>query len=136
VIVGAAIGYFASASIEKKRQTHELKRQIYFEFIDVMARGRKVFYLEEYMKDQAWVSYNYDDSEPNETKDSWIASFEAVKLKMEICASTGIKNLIKIEWPDYRLSRFDTIEGFYQKLVPLIKSDLIMKGWWQFWRRG
>ena len=89
VIIGAAIGYFTSASIERKKQTHELKRQIYFEFIDVMARGRSVFHLDEYLKD---LPIDYDSSESEEIN-NWQASFESVKKKMEICASTEIKKL-------------------------------------------
>jgi hypothetical protein len=127
VIVGAAIGYLPSALIERRRRMYELKKQIYFEFIDVMAEGRRLFINEEISNGIAWV--DTPDPFPSEKMDSWFASFEAVRYKMEISASNEIKKLIKTEWPDSSLKRFDMVEEFYEKLMPLIRSDLIMNGW-------
>jgi len=129
VIVGAAIGFIPSTLIERKRQAYGLKREIYFEFIDIMARGERLFYKERWEKDQI----EYDPDEPSPELEIWFASLEAVKHKIDLSASNKIKFLIKSEWPDHSLSRFNNIEVFYNKLLPLIKSDLMMK-WWQFWK--
>lgn len=96
IIVGAVVGYIPSTLIERERRMYELKRQIYFEFIDVMARGRRLFYHEEIDNDIAWE--NAPEPFPSEEMDSWSASFEAVKHKMEISASNEIKTLINTEW--------------------------------------
>ncbi len=123
---GAIIGFIGNYILETYKRKYELKRQIYFEFIDVMAQGRILHCNEELINGL----YERDpNSLPSEEVNSWSTSFEAVKNKMEISASDEIKTLIKTEWLDASLSRFDMIEEFYKKLLPLIKSDLIKKKW-------
>ena len=96
VIIGGIITYFVTITIEERKRHYELKKQVYFEFMDQITRARRLILeqkriesLENYLTKGLDLKENFC-----QVKDMY-PNFDAAKLKVQVCGSDKIKNLIE-----------------------------------------
>ena len=139
VLVGGAITYFVTITIEDSKRHADLRKQAYFEFIDQIASARRL--IIEYRRLEAL------DATTNPTRNTdlrtqyrliqdFYPQFDAAKLKVQACGSNKVKNLIR-DWTitavhtEIHSNEFDTIT---RQVIDAMRQNLMGKRWWQFWK--
>lgn len=141
VLVGGIITYFVTIRIEERKRHHELKRQVYFEFIDLTTTGTLI---SRYYQEQAKKAFENNPAYLESLKLNFYMSTEhiprhnAARIKVQICGSDKIKKMLD-EWAFKSLSEadvatFDPEEERTKKVIDAMKEDLLQQHWWQFWK--
>jgi len=147
VIVGGIITYFVTIRIEERKRHHELKRQVYFEFIDLTTTGTRVSrYYQEQAKKAFERHAGLTDNPAylellklnSDMSLEHIPRHNAARIKVQICGSDKVKKILD-EWAFKSISEadvatFDPEEERTKKVIDAMKEDLLQQHWWQFWK--
>jgi hypothetical protein len=139
VVVGGLITFFVTSTIEESKRHYELKKQVYFEFIDQITKTRSLI-IELRKIDQLPPGLDRDIALRNQFArvNEMDPQFDAAKLKVQVCGSDEIGDLIK-DWTLTAVStqphsaRFDDISNAVCDAMrrELTKPKLCR---WQFWK--
>ncbi len=124
VAVGSIITYFITVTIEEQKHRRELKRQVYFELIDVITRARKVY------DDNRLNPLSEDPTKDKERRDKEIEiayAFQAAKFKAYVGGSKEFNRLIDTTLPPdvIRNSDIMTYQGSIKALTDQMTRELV-----------
>jgi hypothetical protein len=119
VIGGIITGFFTICAVtitqkraaerEEKNQKYELKRQVYFEYIDETVRGRRIL----------------EKPDNNDELEKWKPGFDAARIKAQIVASDKIKDVFE-SWEYASFSNdLNEFTKYTNKTIDAIRADLI-----------
>lgn len=122
VFLAAGFTYFITVTMEKRKHKWELKRQVYFELIDVITWTRKVY------EDNQINPVSEDPTEDIERKDNEIKiahAFVAAKMKVYICGSDELNSFIDAQLPTALRSNNEIYKELLKKLKTIMKKELV-----------
>ena len=148
VLVGGIVTYFVTITIEERKRHYELKRQAYFEFIDLTTTGTLVirYYQEQAKKafeKHAGLTDNPEYLEllklNSDMSIEHIPRHNAARIKVQICGSEKVKKMLD-EWAFKSISEadvatFDPEDERTKKVIDAMKEELLGH-WWQFLNGG
>lgn len=128
---GALIGFIGNYITETYKRKYELKKQIYFEVLDHVAKARK--FNQNLLEDgkEVWKWKDKLDAEPYK---SWFMTYELLCFKLDIIGGEKIKTQMQSICDHPFLEGVDNYENLYNTLILNIRQEL-NKSWWQFWKR-
>jgi len=124
VVVGGIITYYTTVTIEERKSRRELKRQVYFELIDVITNAKKVF------EDNRLNPVSEDPERDEERKDKEMGiafAFQAAKFKAYVGGSKEFNKLIDSKLPPdvLRDSDIETYQRSIKVLTDQMTKELI-----------
>lgn len=142
VILGGFITYFVMIAIEERKRHYELKRQAYFEFIDLTTKA--TYIMQGFKENIEEARKKNDDSSISKAIES-TSNFvqeqapqnNALRIKIRISGSSKVKRIID-DWGYKAISEadiaiFDPEKGLTKEVIDAMKEDLL-KPWWHFWK--
>jgi hypothetical protein len=131
VIIGGLITYFVTSTIEERKRHFELKKQVYFEFIDQITKAKRLDAelrrLEQLPSD---IGRDLAINRQHALITDMRPDFDAAKLKVQVCGSDKVKILIH----DLTLVVDDNL---HNSVKDTIREELVStKTWWQFWKQA
>ena len=140
VILGGLSTYYVTIVVERNKRQYELKKQIYFEALEVFSKYNR--FISEDL-DIAWSNPHYTE----EVRDEFLIKFRILKLKLEFCGApqqiTSYISAIMDEMDEIleEKFKFDNTDRFIKETIQELKLDLLKsygkpkaKHWWQFWK--
>jgi hypothetical protein len=127
---GAIIGFITNYIMNTYRRKYELKKQIYFEVLDHVAKARKI--NEDLLADGTEVPkwMHKLDIEPYK---SWFITYELLQFKLDVIDGKKIKELMR-SICDYPFQEgADNLTILYDDLIQTMRQELDTS-WWQLWR--
>jgi len=129
---GAMIGFIGNYIMDSYKRKYELKKQIYFEVLDHVAKAQKLNedLLADGIEVPKWM--HKLDQEPYK---SWFMTYELLHYKLDVIGEYKIKKLMETicDHPFLRDSDNLNLENIFDDLVETMKQELC-KSWWQFWK--
>ncbi len=133
VVLGATITFFITIYIENRRQKWELKREVYFEIIDIITKVRKV------IEDNKFNPVSEDPEADNERKDREIGiahEFVAAKAKAYVGGSKELNRLLDERLDDAIKSDTKKYQKFLidvtNKMTKELSSEEPTKDFWRW----
>ena len=135
VIGGVVTGFFTLCAViitqkratkrEELNRNYELKRQVYFDFIDQTMIGRRLYEGYQKVEDKQGTQ---EQREKWRLIEEWFHLFDPAKIKVQVCGSDKIKTLIE-PWQSASFGKKDKekFEKVTNEVIAAMKEDLIRK---------
>jgi hypothetical protein len=127
VLFAGLINFLINLTIEGLKHRKELKRQVYFELIDVITKTRKVY-------EDNILYKQLPDVEKKDKDIEIVFAFQAAKFKAYVGGSKEVNAFIDTQYKKVIEQDNKTYQKFFKGLIDLMTQELV-KPWWQFWKR-
>jgi len=144
VVIGSVIAYYGLRTSEEKKRRFELKKEAYFNFLDLLNEGVMAYATEAAIK-RAKTAEELEKDENHEKNAKmilvkqilWIHEFNKALIMIDLCGSKKVidqthKNIHDI------LKKYPTDANQYLEfksdLIDAMREDFLTKQDWQFWK--
>jgi len=127
---GAMIGFFSSYIIETSKRRYELKREVYFEVLDHIAKAREM--NKDLLKEGTEV-YKWQQKLDEEPFKTWFRDYELLNIKLDVIGGEKVKDAMQNICDRPFLEYAGNLQLTYDKLIQTLKQEL-NRPWWQFWK--
>ncbi len=147
VVIGSLIAYHGLRASEERKHRFELKKEAYFDFLNMLKEGAMLSITEAALKrpkteDELKADVNHEAKLKKIyiARIVWSNSFLKTVTMIDVCGNKRVINLahreiseLLKEYPE----NSDRYNQFELDLVNAIREDLLgdySKHWWQFWK--
>ena len=127
---GAMIGFFSSYIIETSKRRYELKREVYFEVLDHMAKARE---MNDALFEDGMEVYKWGHKLDKEPFKTWFRDFETLNIKLDVIGGEKVKNVMRYICDHPCLDYAGNLQPTYDELIQTLKQEL-NRPWWLFWK--
>ena|SRR5271157_2976062 len=123
-LIGVWITQKHAAEREEENRQYKLKKQAYFDFLDQVMAGRRLFEGYEKVENTPGI----EQHKKWDLIEEWMPRFDPVKLKVQVCGSDKVKALIE-PWQSASFGKTERTEFAKRtkEVIDAMREDLIRK---------